>query len=134
MICSKPKITIHPSEPECVRWVADRVMEDFESVPADTLANIPDTIIAGANDALVQEVLARHPDLPEFEGFAIDRVDAESPRLVVAARHFRGTMFGLLDISRRLGVDPFRYFTDMDQGIGCRRGESNPHPLARTWS
>ncbi len=106
------RIEIDRAEPECVKWVARHVREDLSRLPAATRQGLPGRIVAGTRHPMVQRVLAHHPDLPAFEGFVIERVPDASSTLVVASSHFRGTMFGLLEISRQLGVDPLQYFTD----------------------
>jgi hypothetical protein len=106
-----PRIVVSRDEPEFVRWVAAAVRADLKRVPRSNLRGLPRRIVAGSSHRLVREVLAREK-VPAFEGYVVEVVRREVPTLVVAAHHSRGTMYGLLEISRRLGVDPLEYFTD----------------------
>lgn len=102
-----------PDEPPCVHWVARAVRADLTRVPEKNLREIPSLIVAGSSHPLVRQVLERRAGVAPFEGYVIDRVNHPRPTLIVAAHHFRGTMYGLLEISRRLGIDPLEYFTDV---------------------
>jgi len=106
-----PRIVVSRDEPECVRWAAASVRADLKRVPGKGLRRLPQRIVAGSTHPLVREVLARQT-VPAFEGYVLDLAHGDVPTLVVAAHHFRGTMYGLLEISLRLGVDPLEYFTD----------------------
>ncbi len=107
------KITIHHEEPESVHWIARQLHIDLKLLYNQIKSVIPISIIAGTKHPLVQQVLKQYPKVPEPEGFVIDRIGRDSKALVVAAHHFRGTMFGLLEISRLFGIDPLEYFTDI---------------------
>jgi hypothetical protein len=106
-------LEIAGGEPECVRWVAQHVQCDLERVRSLGASWLPSRIIAGSNHPQTKTLLEHHPNVSEFEGFVIDRAYDDDGTLVVASRHFRGTMFGLLEISRMLGIDPLEYFTDL---------------------
>ena len=107
------RIEIAATEQDCIRWVARHVRADIRRLPACVQATLPKRLVAGVNHPQVREVLSRHPHLPRFEAFVIDRAEGAGDTVVVASHHVRGVMFGLLEISRRLGIDPLGYFTDV---------------------
>lgn len=104
------KIDIDPAEPECVRWVGAQVWNDLRRVNAAIRQRFPARIVAGTQHPLVRELLRKYPAVQGPDAFVIDRVGGNT--LVVAGPHFRGVMFGLLELSRRAGIDPLEYFTD----------------------
>lgn len=105
------KIVIPPKEPECVHWVAKHVYFDLKRLSSQACSGIPSRVVAGTGHSLVKKVLNEYPEVSHPEGFVIDKIGDGT--LVVGSNHFRGTMFGLLEISRLLGIDPFEYFTDV---------------------
>ena len=109
-------IVVSREQPQCVRWAAGHVRADLKRLGAG-LARI----IVGTGHPAVQKVLAKHPSVPEFEGFVIDRDGTDGSTVVVAAHDFRGSMFGLLEISRRLGVDPLEFFSDASAAAAVGR-------------
>lgn len=123
------KIAVSRDEPECVRWVAAAVRADLKRVPRRNLRGLPPRIVAGPTHPLVRDVLVRET-VPAFEGYVLVVVNRGVPTLVVAAHHFRGTMYGLLEISRRLGVDPLEYFTDVPPQDCEARWEFPTHSVA----
>jgi hypothetical protein len=70
---------------------------------------------------LVKKGLVKENDLKgKWESYVITVTDEKTPRLVIAGSDTRGTIYGIYDVSKRLGVSPWYWWADVPV-------KKNPH-------
>ena len=117
-------IAVDRAEWEAVRRAATNLGSDIERVTGvcPKLLTVRGktargTIVAGTlgKSPAVDRLLRQRPQLVEalrgrWEAFAIDVIDG---RLVVAGSDMRGTIYGIYEVSRRIGVSPWYWWADI---------------------
>ena len=63
---------------------------------------------------LVKKGLVKENDLKgKWESYVITVTDEKTPRLVIAGSDTRGTIYGIYDVSKRIGVSPWYWWADV---------------------
>ena len=135
------KITIGYSETEhsCVRLAAANLAADFEKVTgtSSVAGGSPTTVLigtVGTNPQIDQWV--KQGELPNLKGktekYIIKTIGNQ---LVIAGSDKRGTVYGIYELSRQIGVSPWYYWADVPveqhSELYIRKGEYTLMDLVR---
>ena len=76
---------------------------------------------------LIKQGHLKEADLKgKWESYVITITDEKEPRLIIAGSNTRGTIYGIYDISERLGVSPWYWWADVPV-------KKNPDATIKIW-
>ena len=115
----KAAIYVDPADFTVVKKAVEMLSSDIEKVTGQSISVVHSPvpgplIVVGTveKSGLVRELL-RSQRLPPVAGWETYRIKAAGDRLIIAGSDRRGTAFGVLEVSRQIGVSPWYWWADV---------------------
>ena len=115
-------VSYSQEEPKQVLRAIDDLRLDIESVTGagkDGVRNEGGQIVVGTYgsktiEKLIAKGLLKEQDLKDkWESYVITVTNEPKPRLVIAGSNTRGTIYGIYEVSQRIGVSPWYWWADV---------------------